>query len=77
MVLLIVRWEAGPCEQRPNQGLHSLRTSWKTTLGSQIIPNSRQEAAYEKESTYSLSHRVLVKGELKSMKGNQTDHKSM
>jgi hypothetical protein len=25
MVLVIVRQEAGPCEQRPTQGLHSLR----------------------------------------------------
>ncbi len=30
--------------------------------------SSRQEAAKELESTYSLSHRVLVKGELKSMR---------
>jgi hypothetical protein len=43
--------------------------SWKAMLDSQIIIKQQARGSLRTESTYSLSCRVLVKGELKSMKG--------
>jgi hypothetical protein len=58
MVLVMVRWQAGPCKWRPTQGLHSLRTlKWELENKSRQSNNSKTagQRQPQKKSQLTLS----------------------
>jgi hypothetical protein len=58
MVLVIARRGVSQCEQRPTQGLYSLRMlneNWKTTLGSQETQWESRQSDSLKKSQLTLS----------------------
>jgi hypothetical protein len=69
MILMIVRWEAAPCEG--GQLRHSLRMLKLDLENNSRQPNNPKQQAngsLRKKEIYSLFCRVLAKGDLKPMK---------